>query len=78
MSAHADLPRIVATLLALLSGYLVWRASDFVVDLLQLPDLLPIERLGAVVLGVSCLEIFAERLRHLYLKARAPQAGESR
>lgn len=77
MSAHADLPRIVATLLALLGGYLVWRASDLVVDLLHLPDLLPVERICAVALGISCLEICAESLRRLYLNARAPKGGES-
>ena len=74
MSAHADFPRIFATLLALLGVYLVWCGSDLVVDLLQWPDLLPLERIGGIVLGLSCLDFLADRLHRFYSVVRGPQA----
>src|SRR4051794_34903811 len=71
-----DLPRMLGTVLALLSGYLIWRGSDVVVELLQWPDLLPVVRLCAIVLGVSCLEVLVQRLRRLLpSEAQAPTTG---
>jgi hypothetical protein len=50
------LRRIIGTLMALAAGWLIWSASARVEDFLELPDLLPLVRLGAVVAGVAVLE----------------------
>jgi len=77
VSGLFDLPRMLGTTLALLAGYLIWRGSDAVVELLQWPDLLPIVRLCAIVVGVSCLEFLVQRLRRLLSsEAQAPTAGD--
>lgn len=78
MSAILRPRRVIGTMLALVLGYGLWRLSDVVVDLLQWPDLLPLVRLGAVVVGVTCLEFVFAALRPLLRETRAQAltAGE--
>lgn len=60
------LRRVVGTVLAVAAAWGIWRASAGLADYLNWPDLLPLVRLGAVVVGVTLLEWVFTALRPVF------------
>jgi hypothetical protein len=67
---------MIGTLLALGAGWLIWAGSASLADILKWPTLLPLVRLGAVVVGVTALDYAFAVLRPLLDERTAGGASE--
>lgn len=75
MTRARGLRRLGGTLLAVAATWGIWRASAAVVDHLNWPDLLPLVRLGAVVVGVTLLDWIFTALRPVFSESSGSTNG---